>query len=106
MGFYTVDVRDRVIQRVTQGYNGVGNKRFFLIEARSAKQARAKADSAAEPVGSGICSSCHHRHCRVCQECSVAKQYSDYWICHCCGALTERVPSSHLREVSNGLGEN
>ena len=36
MAFYAVDVRDRVIQRVTQGYNGVDNKRFFLIQARSA----------------------------------------------------------------------
>ena len=34
-----VDLRDRVIRRVTQEYNGVDNKRFFLIEAGSAKQA-------------------------------------------------------------------
>jgi hypothetical protein len=107
MAFYAVDVRDRVIQRVTQEYNGVDNKRFFLIEARSAKQAWAKADIASEPDGSAVvCSSCRHRHCRVCEEWSVTKAYSDYWICHCCGALTERVPSLHLREVSNGLGEN
>ena len=106
MAFYAVDVRDRVIQRVTQEYHRVDNKRFFLIEARSAKQAWAKADTASELIGSGVCSSCHHCHCRVCEECSVAKQYSDYWICHCCGALTERVSSLHLREVSNGLGEN
>ena len=53
MAFYAVDVRDRVIQRVTQGYNRVDNKRFFLIEARSAKQAWAKADIASEPDGSG-----------------------------------------------------
>ena len=105
MAFYAVDVRDRVIQRVTQGYNAVDNKRFFLIEARSAKQAWAKADTASEPVGSGVCSSCHHRHCRVCEEWCVTQAYSDYWICHRCGALTERVPSLHLREVSNGLGE-
>jgi len=45
MAFYAVDVRDRVIQRVTQEYNRVDNKRFFLIEARSAKQAWAKADT-------------------------------------------------------------
>jgi hypothetical protein len=35
MAFYAVDVRDRVIRRVTQRYNGVDNKRFFLIEAVS-----------------------------------------------------------------------
>jgi hypothetical protein len=75
MALYAVDVRDRVIQRVTQGYNGVDNKRFFLIEAGFAKQAWAKA-------------------------------YSDYWICHCCGELNRRVQNLHLREVSNGLGEN
>jgi len=33
MAFYAVDVRDRVIRRVTQRYNGVDDKRFFLIEA-------------------------------------------------------------------------
>ena len=43
MAFYAVDVRDRVIQRVTNQYDGVDNKRFFLIEASSAKQAWAKA---------------------------------------------------------------
>ena len=106
MAFYAVDVHDRVIRRVTQEYNGVDNKRFFLIEAGSMKQAWAKARTALEGVGGAVCSSCRHRHCRFCAECSVAKQYSDYWICHCCGALTERVPSLHLREVSNGLAEN
>jgi len=91
MAFYAVDVCDRVIQRVTQEYNGVDNKRFFLIEAGSAKQAWAKADIASEPDGSGVvCSSCRHSYCRVCEEWSVTKQYSDYWICHCYGALTER----------------
>ncbi|MGH7782463.1 MAG: hypothetical protein ACREO5_01265 [Candidatus Binatia bacterium] len=95
MAFYAVDVRDRVIQRVTQEYSGMDNKRFFLIEAGSAKQAWAKAGTALEPVGGAVCSSCRHRHCRACEECSVAKQYSDYWICHCCGALTERVKSMH-----------
>jgi len=73
----------------------VDNKRFFLIEARSAKQAWAKADIASEPDGSAVCSSCRHSHCRVCEEWSVTKAYSDYWICHCCGALTERFPSLH-----------
>ena len=29
MALYAVDVRDRVIRRVTQEYNGVDNKRFF-----------------------------------------------------------------------------
>ena len=32
MARYAVDLRDRVIRRVTQEYNGVDNKRFFLIE--------------------------------------------------------------------------
>jgi hypothetical protein len=95
MAFYAVDVRDQVIQRVTREYRRVDNKRFFLIEAGSAKQAWAKANIASEPVGSGVCSSCRHCHCRVCEEWSVTKAYSDYWICHCCGALTERVPTSH-----------
>jgi len=74
MAFYAVDVRDRVIQRVTQGYNAVDNKRFFLIEARSAKQAWAKAEIASEPDGSAVCSSCRHSR-RVCEEWSVTVRH-------------------------------
>ena len=105
MAFYAVDVRDRVIQRVTREYAGVDNKRFFLIEAGSAKQAWAKVDAASEPVGSAVCSRCCHSHCRVCEDWSVTKRYSDYWICHSCGELNRRVQNLHLREMSR-LGEN
>ena len=107
MAFYAVNVRERVIQRVTQEYNGVDNQRFFLIEAASAKQAWAKASRSSAAIGSGAdCSSCRHRHCSVCAECSVAKQYSDYWICHWCGELNLRVANLNLREVFHGLGKN
>jgi len=106
MAFYAVDVRDRVIQRVTRGYTAVDNTRFFLIEAGSAKQAWAKAGVATKPTTSSDCSWCHHHHCSVCEECSAPKQYSDYWICHCCGELNPRASNVHLKEVSNGLGEN
>lgn len=98
MAYYTVDVRDRVIQRVTRQYNGVDNKRFFLIEAGSAKRAWAKARRASEATGSAVCGCCRHRHCSDCEECSVTKQYSDYWICHCCGELNPRVPNVHSIE--------
>ena len=94
MAFYAVDVRDGVIRRVTEKYGGVDNERFVLIEAGSAKQAWAKANAAAEAIGTADCGNCRHRHCRVCEECSVARQYSDYWICHCCGELNRRVPDS------------
>jgi hypothetical protein len=106
MAFYAVDVRDRVIQRVSQQYAGVDNKRFFLIEAGSAKQAWAKAGRASGTIGSADCRGCPHRHCSACEECSVTKSYSDYWICHCCGELNARVPNLHLKEVSNGLGKD
>jgi hypothetical protein len=106
MAFYAVDVRDRVIQRVTREYTAVDNKRFFLIEAGSAKQAWAKAGVVTKPTSSSDCSWCRHHHCTVCEECSAAKQYSDYWICHCCGELNPRASNVHLKEVSNGLGEN
>jgi hypothetical protein len=95
MAFYAIDVRDQVIQRVNREYHRVDNKLLFLIEAGSAKRTRAKANIASEPVGSGVCSSCRHCHCRVCEEWFVTKTYSDYRTCHCCGALTERVPTSH-----------
>jgi hypothetical protein len=106
MAFYAVDVRDRVIQRVSQPYAGVDNKRFFLIEAGSAKQAWAKAGRASGTIGSADCGACPHRYCSACEECSVTKSYSDYWICHCCGELNARVPNLHLKEVSNGLGKD
>jgi hypothetical protein len=95
MALYAVDVRDRVIRRVTQEYNGVDNKRFFLIEAGSAKQAWAKASRASGAIGSADCAGCPHRHCSACEECSLTKRYSDYWICHRCGELNPRVPNFH-----------
>jgi hypothetical protein len=95
MAFYAVDIRDQVIQRVTQQYDGVDNKRFFLIEAVSAKQAWAKASRASAPIGGVQCGSCHHRRCSACEECSVTKRFSDYWICHHCGELNRRVQNSN-----------
>lgn len=38
MAIYSVDVRDGMIQRVTLECHKAGYKRFFLIEAGSAKQ--------------------------------------------------------------------
>lgn len=105
MAFYAVDVRDHVIHQVTQEYNAADNKRFFLIEARSRKRAWAKARRELETIGSTDCMCCGHRHCKACEEYSVEKQYSDYWVCHSCGELNRRVPNFH-KEVSNGLGEN
>jgi hypothetical protein len=106
MAFYVVDMSNRVIQRVPRGYSGVDNQRFLLIKAGSAKQARAKITRLSARIGSAECASCRHCHCRDCEECSVARQYSDYWICHCCGELNLRVPNLNLREVSHGLGKN
>jgi len=106
MAFYAVDMRDRAIQRVTRESNAVDNQRCFLIEAVSAKQAWAKASRSSAAVGGAECDRCRHCHCGVCEECSVTKQYSDYWICHWCGELNLRVPNLNLREVSYGLGEN
>jgi len=91
MAFYAVDVQDQVIRRVTAQYERVDNKRVFLVEAVSAKQAWAKASRASGPIGSADCLWCHHRRCSACDECSVTKRYSDYWICHCCGELNRRV---------------
>ena len=87
MAFYAIDLRDGVIQRMTQECYKVDNERFFLIEAGSAKQAWTKASSAPETNGSAVCGSCRHRLCSFCEDCSAAKQYSDYWICHRCGEL-------------------
>ena len=106
MAFYAIDVRDRIIQQVSREYTAVDNKRFFLIEARSAKKAWAKAGTVTNPMSSVDCSCCRHCHCIVCEQCSAAKQSSDYWICHCCGELNPRGLNLHLKEVSNGLGEN
>ena len=106
MALYAVNVRDGVIQRVTEEYSGIDNRRFFLIEAGSAKQAWAKANRSSAGIGKAECDCCRHGFCNVCEECSVAKQYSDYWICHCCGELNLRVPNLSLKEESHGLGKN
>lgn len=95
MAFYAVDVRDRVIHRVTQQYISADNTRYFLIEAGSAKLAWAKAVGASGVAGSADCDSCGHRWCSNCEDCSLSQRYSDYWICHSCGALNPRVPSRH-----------
>jgi hypothetical protein len=92
MAFDAVDVRG-VIQRLTQEYRRRGQQAFFLIEAM--QHPWANSGAASEPAGSAVCSSCRHRQCRDCEECSVGKEYSGYWICHCCGALTHRLPSWH-----------
>ena len=86
-----VDVRDGVIQLVTQQYKGMDRKRLFQIEVDAAKRALANAGRAVEAMTGGDCRSCRHRHCGVCEEYSLPRQYSDYWICHCCGELTQRV---------------
>ena len=61
MALYAVDVRNGVIQRVTEEYGGVDNQRFFLIEAGSAKQAWAKANRSSGGIGSAECDCCRHR---------------------------------------------
>jgi len=106
MAFYAVDVQDRLIQRVTQQYLGSDNTRHFLIEARSAKQAWAKALRASGTTDNADCDSCRHGYCRLCADCSLSQQYSDYWICHSCGALSLRGPALRLREASHRLEEN
>ena len=97
MAFYAVDVRNHVIERVTRQYHIVDSKRFVLIEAVSAKQAWAKASHGLEAIGSAGCDWCRHHHCKACEECSVTKRYSDYWICHCCGELNRRVQGLRIR---------
>jgi hypothetical protein len=95
MAFYAVDVLNHVIERVTQQSNVVDKKGFFLIEAVSVKQAWAKASRPLEAIGSTGCDWCRHRYCSACEECSVTKRYSDYWICHCCGELNRRFQNLH-----------
>ena len=100
MALYSVDVRDRVIERVTRQYIGANNTRYFLIEAGSAKLAWAKALRASAAIGSAGCDSCRHRYCGICQDCSLRQQYSDYWICHSCGALNLRTPKKEPVQLS------
>jgi len=95
MALYAVDVRERVIRRVNRRYNRADNERFFLIEAASAEQAWAKAGHAVKPIGAAGCADCRHGYCSMCEGCSLAKGYSDYWICHCCGELNLRIPNLH-----------
>ena len=91
MALYSVDMRDGVVVRASEEHNGLSSEGIFLIEAASAKQALAKVMRSSLTNGSVACESCHHRYCTDCEHCSVAKQSSDYWICHRCGELNRRV---------------
>jgi len=91
MAFYAVYVRDQAIHQVARERN---KPHVFLIEA-AAKQAWASHSSASS--GSAECDRCGHRHSSVCEECSLARQYSDYGICHCCRELNPRVPNLYLK---------
>jgi len=51
------------------------------------RKARMEAGRASGAMGGGACAYCRHGHCSACEECSVTKRYSDYWICHRCGEL-------------------
>ena len=82
-----------VIRPVTQDGTGPDNTHCLLIEA--VQQASANSGVASKQVGTVVCSSCRHSQCPVCEDCSAAKEYSDYWICHCCGALNQRVQRLH-----------
>jgi len=95
MPYYAVDVQERVIQRVSQKYVSADCERFFLIEADSKKVAWAKAMRKTDPENGAPCDSCGHHFCRICEECSVSQRYSDYWICHSCGALSPRTEDLH-----------
>jgi hypothetical protein len=82
-----------VIQRLTQECAGPDTKHYLLIEAM--RQASPDSGAASKQVGRVVCSSCRHTQCPRCEDCSAAKEYSDYWICHCCGALNQRLQSWH-----------
>src|ERR1700747_2586345 len=56
-----------------------------------------KGHTATKPMSGADCSCCRHCHCIVCEECSAAKQYPDYWICHRCRELNPRVPNLVLK---------
>ena len=103
--FDELDTRDRVVQRMTEEYNGVRNPWHIVIKPGPAKQAWTDV-SAAAGLDSAKCTYCRHGHCRICEDCSVSKQYSDYWICHHCGELNRRVSNLCSSEVSHGLGKD
>ena len=44
----------------------------------------------AAPAGPAVCADCRHFHCTLCEEGSAARQFSNYWICHCCRELNRR----------------
>jgi len=89
MALVTFDARDGVIQRAAEEYNGVRNRRCFPIETGLSKHAW-NASGSSHGISGPECVYCRHHHCRICDECSAPKQYSDYWICHQCGELNRR----------------
>ena len=91
---------------MTQKYTPVEHKSFALLEPRSTEAIRPKLELAPVPMGSVVCGDCRHLQCQVCEECSAAKQYSDFWICHRCGELNRRVCNLDLKGVPDEFGKD
>jgi hypothetical protein len=105
MRFDPIDV-DKPVQLVAEDHNGARAQRRLQSETGSAHQPGTDTSRVSPEISSPQCAHCHHGHCPDCEECSATKQFSDYWICHCCGELNLRVPNLYLREGSHGLGKN
>jgi hypothetical protein len=82
------EVPDEVTARANEEDDGVDKPLGLLSDAGGfTKKALTKA------IVGAACESCRHRYCSDCEQCSVPKQSSDYWICHRCGELNLRVPN-------------
>lgn len=79
-------------------------ERIYPVTAACAAPARISGSSSPTEAGGLECASCRHRYCSICEECSATKQYSDYWICHCCSELNSRFPNPNSKEAPHGLG--
>jgi hypothetical protein len=93
MGFDVFDARNRATQRLTEDDHGAPAQGSLPGETGIAKPPRTGARELSPRIGGPECVYCRHRHCSVCDECSAAKQFSDYWICHCCRELNRRGPT-------------
>lgn len=91
--FCTLDLQDEVVESLTKRSDSADIADDSLIEAECARGVLDNPRGHSAAIGRVDCAHCRHDCCSYCEDCSVAKQYSDYWICHGCGELNLRVPN-------------
>jgi len=61
-----------------------------VVKLNLVQTTRPETKPAAAAARRTVCADCRHGHCTSCEEASAARQFSNYWIGHCCCELNRR----------------